>query len=143
MTSLLIVAIVVLLGIAIWQLTKIFDLTQTKAFAGEEYKSEVATDKDNNINGYLMFGFLAFIYIFTIYSCMKWGYMPLLANSASEHGKDVDMLMWISMGLIFFVQIVTQFLLHYFAFIYRGNKNHKAIFFADNDKLNLFGPSFL
>lgn len=135
MTSLLIVVIVALLGIAIWQLTKIFDLTQTKHQVGEEYKSQVATDKDNNINGYLMFGFLAFIYILTIYCCVRWGYMPLLNNAASEHGKDVDQLMWISLGVIFFVQIITQFLLHYFAFIYRGNKDRKAVFFADNDKL--------
>lgn len=135
MTSLLIIVIVALLGIAVWQLTKIFDLTQTKRFVGEEYKSEVATDKDNNINGYLMFGFLAFIYILTIYSCVKWGYMPLIDNPASEHGKDVDMLMWLSLGVIFFVQFITQFLLHYFAFAYRGNKDRKAIFYADNDKL--------
>jgi len=135
MTSLLIVVIVALLGIAIWQLTKIFDLTQTKPLVGEEYKSEVATDKDNNINGYLMFSFVAFIYILTIYSCVKWGYMPLIDNPASEHGEDVDMLMWISLGVIFFVQTITQFLLHYFAFIYRGNNERKAIFYADNDKL--------
>lgn len=135
MTSLLILVIVALLGIAVWQLTKIFDLTQNKRQLGEEFKSEVATDKDNNINGYLMFGFLAFIYILTIYSCLKWGYMPLLSNSASEHGKDVDQLMWISLVVIFFVQFLTQFLLHYFAFKYRGEKDRKATFFADNDKL--------
>lgn len=135
MTSLLILVIVALLGIAVWQLTKIFDLTQKRNQVGEEFKSEVATDKDNNINGYLMFGFLAFIYILTIYSCLKWGYMPLMDNPASEHGKDVDQLMWISMGVIFFVQFLTQFLLHYFAFKYRGEEGKKATFFADNDKL--------
>ncbi len=135
MTSLLILVIVALLGVAIWQLTKIFDLTQSKRHVGEEYKSEVATEKDNNINGYLMFGFLGFIYIFMIYSCVKWGYMPLLSDSASEHGKDVDQLMWISLAVIFFVQIVTQFLLHYFAFAARGIKGRKATFYADNDKL--------
>lgn len=135
MTSLLILVIVALLGIAVWQLTKIFDLTNSKLNVGNEYESEIATDKDNNINGYLMFGFLAFIYIFTIYSCVKWGYFPLLNNSASEHGNDVDQLMWITLVVIFLVQIVTQFLLHYFAFKYRGNKNRKAIFFADNDRL--------
>ncbi|RRA92341.1 cytochrome c oxidase subunit II [Paenimyroides viscosum] len=135
MTSLLILVIVALLGIAVWQLTKIFDLTQSKQHVGEDYKTQIATDKDNNINGYLMFGFLGFIYIFTIYSCVKWGYMPLLSNSASEHGTDVDTLMWISLVVIFIVQIVTQFLLHYFAFIYRGNKDRKATFYADNEKL--------
>lgn len=135
MTSLLIIVIVALLGIAVWQLTKIFDLTQSKHQLGEEFKSEIATDKDNSINGYLMFGFLAFIYILTIYCCLKWGYMPLLDNAASEHGKDVDQLMWITLGVIFFVQAITQFILHYFAFIYRGKKDRKAVFYAENDKL--------
>jgi cytochrome c oxidase subunit 2 len=43
--------------------------------------------------------------------------------------------MIISMIIIFFVQIVTQFLLHYFAFKYKGEKGKKALFFADNNKL--------
>ncbi len=64
MTSLLVIIVLVLLAIALWQLTKIFDLTQV----GENPNtSQVANDKDNNIQGYLMFGFVAFIYIFTIY----------------------------------------------------------------------------
>jgi cytochrome c oxidase subunit 2 len=43
--------------------------------------------------------------------------------------------MEVSMILIFFVQIVTQALLHYFAFKYRGKKENKALFYADNDRL--------
>lgn len=134
MTSLLIIVIVALLGIAIWQLTKIFDLTQsTKVDTGAS--SEIANERDNNINGYLMFAFLGFIYIFTIYSIVKWGHMPLLSDAASEHGKDYDNLMWITLVIIFLVQFLTQFLLHYFAFKNRGIGNKKAVFFADNDKL--------
>lgn len=134
MTSLLIVAIVVLLGVAIWQLTKIFDLTQVGS-GPDNYKSQVANEKDNNVHGYITFGFLAFIYIFTIYCLVKFGKFPLMSDSASEHGETVDNLMWISMILIFFVQILTQFLLHYFAFQARGVKGRKARYFSDNDKL--------
>jgi cytochrome c oxidase subunit 2 len=43
--------------------------------------------------------------------------------------------MWITMILIFVVQTITQALLHYFAFAYRGRKDLKALYFADNDKL--------
>ena len=136
MTSLLILVIVALLGIAIWQLTKIFDLTQNVS-GNESCDSEIATDKDNNIQGYLMFGFLGFIYALTIFSIVKYGHFPLLANSASEHGKDVDNLMWISLALIFFVQTITQFLLHYFAFANRGRKDKKAFYFSDNEKLEM------
>ena len=39
------------------------------------------------------------------------------------------------MVIIFIVQIVTQFLLHYFAFKYKGEKGKKALFYADNNTL--------
>jgi cytochrome c oxidase subunit 2 len=50
-------------------LTKIF-LTQVGSDLDD---SQVASDDDNNFQGYLMFGFLAFIYIFTIYGLYTWG----------------------------------------------------------------------
>ena len=134
MTSLLIIVVLFLLAVAVWQLTKIFDLTQ---IGDNVDNSEIANDNDNRINGILMFAFLGFIYIFTIYSLVKWGHLPLMSESSSEHGVDVDRLMWISMILIFFVQTVTQALLHYFAYKYSGKKGNKALYFADNNKLEM------
>jgi cytochrome c oxidase subunit 2 len=131
MTSFLVFIILVLVGIAVWQLTKIFDLTQ---IGGSSDNDEIANDRDNTVNGYLMFAFVGFIYVFTIYSLYAWGDL-VLGTPASEHGKDVDNLMAISMALIFFVQTITQFLLHYFAFKYRGKEGQKALYFADNNKL--------
>lgn len=131
MTSFLVFIILVLVGIAVWQLTKIFDLTQ---IGGSSNNDEIANDRDNSVNGYLMFAFVGFIYVFTIYSLYAWGDL-VLGTPASEHGKDVDNLMAISMALIFFVQTITQFLLHYFAFKYRGKEGQKALYFADNNKL--------
>ena len=131
MTSLLVIIVLVLLAIALWQLTKIFDLSQVG-----EYKnsSQVADDTDNNTQGYLMFGFLAFIYIFTIYGMIVWG--PLVLHTpASAHGLLIDSLMDVTWILIFIVQAITQVLLHYFAFKYRGKKENKALYFADNNKL--------
>jgi cytochrome c oxidase subunit II len=130
MTALLTIIVLVFITIAIWQMVKIFDL----ANANKE-NSQVATDKDNQVNAYLMLGFLAFIYIITIVCIVKWGDLPLLSNSASEHGPKIDNLMIISFALLFFVQTVTQFLLYYFAFKYKGEKGKKAVFYADNDKL--------
>jgi len=138
MTSLLVIIVLVLLTVAVWQLTKIFDLTQVGNSSSND--SQIATDNDNNVQGYLMFGFLAFIYIFTIYGFIKWGDLPL-HTPASEHGSDVDALMNISWVLIFIVQAITQVLLHYFAFKYRGKKENKATFFADNNKLEAIWSS--
>jgi cytochrome c oxidase subunit 2 len=59
----------------------------------------------------------------------------LLPEAVSEHGGEYDQLMLVSMGIIFFVQTITQALLHYFGYKYRGQKGRKALFFADNDRL--------
>ncbi|MFZ4435509.1 MAG: cytochrome c oxidase subunit II [Flavobacterium psychrophilum] len=130
MTSLLVITVLILLAVALWQLTKIFDLTQV----GVKSNSQVASDNDNNVQGYLMFGFLAFIYVFTIYGLLKWGGL-VLHTPASAHGAMVDSLMNITWVLIFFVQTITQAFLHYFAFKYRGKEANTALYFADNNKL--------
>ncbi len=129
-TTLLTIIIVLFVAVAIWQLIKIFDLAQVGAS-----NTQIADDKDNKLNGYLMMGFLAFIYIITILCFWYIGDLPLMSNSASEHGPNIDSLMAISMVVIFIVQTVTQFLLHYFAFKYRGEKGRKALFYADNNTL--------
>ena len=130
MTALLTIIVLLFIAIAIWQMVKIFDLAQVNI-----KNSQVANDKDNKVNGYLMLVFLAFIYIITIVCFVKWGDLPLLSNAASEHGLEIDNLMIISMVLIFIVQTITQFLLHFFAFKYKGKKGRKALFFADNNTL--------
>jgi cytochrome c oxidase subunit II len=134
MTSLLVIIVLVLLAVAVWQLTKIFDLTQISS-GNAVNDTQVANDKDNNLQGYLMFAFLGFIYLITIVCCVKYGHFPLMSDSASAHGVEIDRLMWISMIIIFIVQTITQALLHWFAFKYRGREGQKALYFADNDKL--------
>jgi len=134
MTTPLILAVLALVAIAVWQLAKIFELSQLSR--GKKSDSTIADDEDNNYNGYLLFAFLVFIYGITIFSFSKYGKM-VLSIPASEHGVDYDRLMWISFAIIFFVQTITQFLLHYFGYKYRGAKGKKALFYADNDKLEL------
>lgn len=138
MTSLLVLLVLVLLSVALWQLTKIFDLTQV---GKQSDNTQIADDNDNKVNGYLLFGFLGFIYLITIFCIVNYGGLPLMSNSASVHGKDVDQLMWISMILIFIVQTITQALLHYFGFKYRGRTGQVATYFSDNNKLEFIWSS--
>jgi cytochrome c oxidase subunit 2 len=129
MTILLTLVVLVLVAISIWQITKIFELSQPK-----KENTQVADDDDNRWNGQLMFAFLIFIYAITLFSFWKWGDV-LLPDASSEHGLEYDNLMWISFAIIFFTQTITQALLHYFAYRYRGEKGKKALFYADNDRL--------
>lgn len=130
MTAFLIVLVIILFGVAVWQMSKIFEMSKPSQ-AGEH---EIASEKDNNVNGWLMLSFVIFIYAILAFCFWKW-FEVLLPEAASEHGVEIDNLMLITMVLIFVVGIITQWLLHYFAFKYKGANNKKATFYADNDKL--------
>ncbi|GER58296.1 cytochrome c oxidase subunit II [Patiriisocius marinus] len=132
MTAFLVVLVIILFGITVLQLGKIFNMSKSAEELGES--SEIANLKDNNVNGWLMLGLAIFTYVLMILCFWKWGDV-LLPKSASEHGVETDNLMLISMSLIFIVGFFTLWLLSYFAFKYRGAEDTKALFFADNDKL--------
>ena len=135
MIGLLTVAVLVLMGIAIWQINNIYQLIQNK-LGNKRDDSQVATEKDNDLQGKLMFAFLVFIYVVTIY-CF-WAYSKvLLPEAASEHGVPYDRLLWISFAIILFAQTITQAFLHYFAYKYRGTNNRKAFFFTHDNNLEL------
>ena len=72
MTTLLMITTLVLVSIAVWQITKIFQVAQLNKKVDD---SQVANEKDNDWNGKLMFAFLVFIYLITIYSFWEWGEM--------------------------------------------------------------------
>ena len=130
MTAFLVVLVIILFGVAVWQMGKIFQLSKAKT----DNTEQIANDKDNNVNGWLMLMFVIFIYVLAFVSHYKWSDV-FLPKAASEHGLDVDQLWLLSMITIFIVGIITQWLLHFFAFKYRGEKKNRATFYADNDKL--------
>ncbi|MDP3312059.1 cytochrome c oxidase subunit II [Lutibacter sp.] len=125
MTALLYVLLAIIVAIAIWQITNIFNL-----------KGTIATDKDNNTQGILFAVFGVFFYGLMIFSFWKYSVI-LLPEAASVEGEQYDTLYLITMLLILFVQAVTQFLLFYFSFKYRGIKGRKALFYADSHKLEM------
>ena len=71
MTVFLTLLILTLISVSIWQVSKILELSQPKTES-----TEVADDNDNETQGKLMFAFLIFIYILTIFSF--WKFLQLL-----------------------------------------------------------------
>ena len=62
MTAFLVVLVIILFGVAVLQLGKIFQMSKTK----DDNTSEIASDKDNDINGYLMLAFVFITYLLLI-----------------------------------------------------------------------------
>jgi cytochrome c oxidase subunit 2 len=130
MKALFYILIFVVITVGFWQVVKILGLLK---------KDQVATEKENNINGWLMLGLMGFLYGLMLTSLFRGRYVLLPKLSASLEGEHIDNLFKITMGLILVVQFITQFLIFYFSFKYRGkDKNYKATFFADSHKLELF-----
>jgi cytochrome c oxidase subunit 2 len=127
MKALFFIIIFVALAVACWQFVKLLGLTKAD--------DQTATEKENNINGWLMLILMGFIYGLMVYSMYGAKDVLLPQLSASEEGKHIDILFKITMVLILVVQFITQFLIFYFTFRYRGIKGRKAYFFADSHKL--------
>ena len=125
MTALLYVLLAIVFAVAIWQIASILNL-----------KSAIATEKDNNTQGILFVAFGVFFYGLMVFSFWKYSVI-LLPEAASVEGERYDNLYLITMLLILVVQAITQFLLFFFAFKYRGVKGRKALFYADSHKLEM------
>ncbi len=125
MTALLYVILAIVVAVAIWQVASILNL-----------KGAIATEKDNNTQGIIFVLFTIFFYGLMIFSFAKYS-VVLLPESASIEGEQIEMLYVVTMVLILIVQAITQFLLFYFAFKYRGIKGRKATFYADSHKLEM------
>ena len=132
MTELLIIVAIVVAVIAIAQVVKIFELANKI----KGVKESDITDKDNDTQGKLLltFGilFMASFFVMTA----KWNHL-LLPISASEHGVEIDLLMNISMGVIIIVFLITQPILFFLSYKYRGRKDRTATFISHNDKAEI------
>jgi cytochrome c oxidase subunit 2 len=125
MLALFYIFIAVALGVSFWQITRVMNLRKV-----------IATDEDNNKQGKIALGFMVFLYAMMIY-CLLAMNVIMLPESASLEGEHDDTLFNITFILIGIVQFIMQFLIFFFTYKYRGNKDKKALFFADSHKLEL------
>ncbi|MGY6648623.1 cytochrome c oxidase subunit II [Wenyingzhuangia sp. IMCC45574] len=136
--------VAVAFAIGIWQVNKLLsytalikDIKAGKTVSNlDEYDNPLATEKDNDIQGKLFLAFLVGFYLLMAY-CLIFLHDIMLPGSASVEGEDYDNLYTISFVLIGIVQFITQALLYFFSYKYRGIKGRKATFFADSHKLEL------
>jgi cytochrome c oxidase subunit 2 len=132
MTAFFIILIAALFVISLWQISKIVSLG--KAPSPDSDMAEIADDTDNKRNGQLMLLFVIGLYIMMIASFV--GYQDFfLPDAGSAHGAEYDDLLLLTTVVIMIVQVLTQGLLHWFSYKYHGRKGQRALFYADNDRL--------
>ncbi len=90
--------------------------------------------KWNSVNGYICLIFLVLGFGACIWEFMVHGKM-VLPEAATEHGRKLDEMFNITLIFTGIVFVITQFLLFYFGFKYRGRKDTKALHYSHNNKL--------
>ena len=96
MLALFYIFIGVAIGVSFWQITRIMN-----------FRSVIATDKDNDTQGKLWLVFGAGIYAMMIY-CLIGMNVMMLPESASIEGENDDILFNISFWLIGVAQFIVQ-----------------------------------
>jgi len=90
----------------------------------------------NGVNAALLFAFLVISMIILLwYSVTRFDLYSLPV--ASEHGESTDNLFWVTMAVTGIVFIITQILLFYFSYRYQFKSKSKALFFPENNRLEM------
>ncbi len=131
MFSLLVLITIVLGVIAAVQLSKVYQL----AAKLRNHREEDISLADNKMNAWLMLVWMIVSFATVIYFYIAYG--DFLPESASEHGKDIDMLFTVNIVIITIVFFIVHFFLFYFAWKYYYREDRKAFFFAHSTKLEM------
>ncbi|MEX0967980.1 MAG: cytochrome c oxidase subunit II transmembrane domain-containing protein [Bacteroidia bacterium] len=127
----IILVLLVIFGLTLSILRKVMALNDKKAMMEIDWQ----TLSPRLLLAFLIIGLCATAYEFIVHGAMT------LPVASSEHGVELDLLFNITLGITLLVFLITQVLLFYFTYKYgrtEKNKNKKALFYPENNKLELF-----
>jgi cytochrome c oxidase subunit II len=131
MSPTLVIVAVALIFIVIFQLAKISEYTSI--LKGKEGVDE----ENNNYASWMFMGFLVISFILVVWSLYK--FVPMmLPVSASVHGKWIDSMFNVTLFFTGIVFVACQVALFYFAWRYSHRKDRKALYFPENNKLEIW-----
>ena len=132
MTDFFLIAIIVLIFLVIFQISKASEYVSI--LKGEEKSRK----QNNRINGFFMIAFLI-AGLIGVWYCNKLYYPKTLfpIGAASAEGKNIDTMLWITLGVTGAVFFATQILLFWFAFRYQESDKRKPLYFTHSNKLEL------
>lgn len=122
-------AIPVVLALAAYNLYLVFKLKNVDLFANWDR---------NKVNGLLMIVFITFGTVATVWGTMLYSDQYILINNpASNHGVDIDSMFYITAVVTGIACLLTNWLLFYFAYKYSGKEGKKAVYYPENNKLEI------
>lgn len=130
-TSVLVVLAIALFALVIFQLAK---TTEFVAMLRGDEKTRLESDR---INARLMIVFMVAGMIALFWSV---GYFKkyMILNAASVHGEWIDSMFNVTLFFTGIVFVLTQIALFYFAWRYKHKQGRKALYYPENNKLEMW-----
>lgn len=116
-------------------------LVLANAFDISKYTAKITgreTVNHNNVNRWVMLIFMIVGLAAAAWEYKAHGQHILLNDSSSEHGIAYDSMFSITLLLTSIVFFITQFVLFWFSFSYAHSSNRKALYYAHNNRLEVF-----
>ena len=133
MENKLIILLVIVLGaIAVAQLVRIYEIS-AKLRKNEEHE---ISNRDNNLNARMMFGFMIAFFAFFIYLMTAYGWTGR-GSAASDEGIEMDWLLNLNFVIVIAIFFFTNFLLFYFTWRYVRKPGVPAFYYPHNNKLEM------
>jgi len=133
MENKLIILLVIVLGaIAVAQLVRIYEISG-KLRKNEEHE---ISNRDNNLNGKMMFGFMLALFAFFIYLMVVYGWTGR-GSAASDEGVEMDWLLNLNFVIVIAIFFFTNFLLFFFSWRYVRKPGVPAFYYSHNNKLEM------
>lgn len=130
MSALIITALVVLVFIVIYQITRASEMA---TILKDEKKVATSTNK---LMAWLWVGFFL-LGLVGIYKCHEYLVPMMLPESASVEGRNYDQMLLVTLYITGAVFFATHILLFYFSFKYQEKQGRKAYFYPHNNKLEI------
>lgn len=90
----------------------------------------------NNLNSNLMVGFIFIGLVLAIF--YSFYFQPLyLPEASSDHGIEIDKMFNLTLAVTGIVVLITHLVLLYFVYKYRWSANRRALYYPDNNKLEM------
>jgi cytochrome c oxidase subunit II len=133
MQTFLIIAVVVLIFLVIFQISKAAEYVSV--LKGEENSRK----QTNKVNAFMMLGFMILGFVGVWYCNEIYAPKTLMFNGgpASEQGIEVDSMMMWTLAITGIVFVLTQIVLFWFAYKYQENETKSVFYFPHNTTMEV------
>jgi len=113
-----------------------FQIAKASEYVGIMRGEEKSRKQTNKVNAFLLLIFLIGGMI-GVYYCNERLKGKILGAPASDHGVNIDTMLYITIAITGVVFFITQIILFWFSFKYQESDKRKAYYYPHNNKLEL------